>query len=272
MPVPAPSIWNRLIRIITRVEDAVNGKVSAHLRNPSPSRREQIQDRSEVQRLLDQLDAEIPEEVFPVIRIAYEQGEQAALAVPKFDLFPVVNDYSQIKREAVNLLADNVTQRLGGATQTIGRRTDDLFRRHGLRAAASRALGGEDRPLGADTMFLKKQLEDQGVKAFEDKRGRLWNLTNYATMVVRTTTSEALQRGVINSMLSRSLDIVVVKHTDGGHPADECTPYEGKDFSLTGGTPGYKLLDRIPPFHPNCDHWLIPSPKAFEERAALEAA
>lgn len=267
MPVPQPSLWNKLILIITRVEDAINARVTAHLRNPAPTKRQQVQDLSYVYEILKRLDAQIPKEVFLIISKAYSGGEAIVQHVPGVDLFPVVNDVSRINREAVNMLADNVVHRLGDASQTIGRRTDDLFRRHGLRTAAARVLDNEARPLAADASALKRTLQEKGIKAFEDKAGRQWDLGVYAKMVIKTTTSEAQQRAVINSMLSRDLDLIDVKHTEKHHPADECTPYEGKTMSLTGKTPGYPVLDKIPPFHPNCDHWIVPSPKAFEERA-----
>lgn len=271
MPVPKPALWNRLITIITRVEDAVTARITAHLRDPSPTRRKQAQDLSYVKGLLAELDAQIPREVFPIISIAYDEGEHAALHVPGFDLFPAINDVSAIKRDAVNMLADNVTQRLGEAAQTIGRRTDDVFRRHGLRAAAARALSGEALPLAYDRDQLVRQLREKGIRSFEDRRGRQWQLSTYAEMVLKTTTSEAQQRAVINTMLSRGLDLVDVKHTNPHHPEDECTPYDGKTFSLTGGTTGFPTLDKIPPFHPNCDHFLMPSPKAFAARRDAEA-
>lgn len=272
MPVPQPSLWNRLIHVIINVEDAVTARITAHLRDPKATRKRQVEDMSYVKALLADLDKRIPKEVFPIVEMAYDSGERAALTVPRFELFPPVNDVSKIKRDAVNMLADNVTNRLGEAAQTIGRRTDDVFRRHGLRAAAARALSGEALPLAYERDQLVRTLQDKGIRSFEDRAGRDWRLSTYATMVLKTTTSEAQQRAVINSMLARNLDLVDVKHAEGHHKEDECTPYEGKTFSLTGNTPGYPVLDRIPPFHPNCDHFLMPSKHAFVGREAREAA
>jgi hypothetical protein len=266
MARPARGTWNKLITIITRVEDAITGHVVAHLRNPSPTRKQAVEDRSHIKDILAELDRQIPGEVFPVIETAYDAGERATLHTPNIDLFPPVNDVSRLRREAVHLLAANAVHRLGDASQTVGRRVDDIFRRHGLRASAARALHNDARPLGQDVDALVRTLQEKGVKSFEDKRGRAWGLSTYAEMVLRTTTAEAQNRAVINTMLSRGLDIVTVHHADPHHPKDECTPYNNKTFSLTGADRDYPHLDRIPPFHPNCDHYLMPAPEAFATR------
>jgi len=39
-----------------------------------------------------------------------------------------------------------------------------------------------------------------------------------------------------------------------------------------GETPGYPKLDKVPPFHPQCDHFLMIDKAAFAARLAADAA
>jgi hypothetical protein len=272
MARPLRGTWNRLVSIITAVEDRVTARVTAHLRDPKPTKQRAVEDRSYIRGILAELDRQIPLEVFPIIETAYDSGARHVGRAPQVDLFPPVNDVSRLRREAVNILADNATHRLGDASQTVGRRVDDIFRRHGLRAAAARALNNTALPLTQDADALVRTFQEKGIKSFEDKAGRQWGLSTYAEMVLRTTTAEAQNRGAINAMLSRNLDLATVHHADPHHPHDVCDQYNGKTFSLTGNTNGYPVLDRIPPFHPNCDHYLMPAPEAFKVRTLREAA
>lgn len=212
--------------------------------------------------LLKKLDAAAVPKAKQLVKIAFTSGAEEARRVVK------VRPVSSMQQDAVGLLQDNLTARLGDASLTIGRRVDDVFRREGLRIAAAQL--GDERTVGEATQRLVNELTKQGVTSFTDKRGANWGLEGYAGMVVRTTTSEAINQGVATTMLSRGFDLVIV---EGPHDVtDQCSAYVGKVFSLSGNAKGYPHLDRLPPFHGNCRHFIRPAREALTERTERMAA
>lgn len=160
-----------------------------------------------------------------------------------------------------------------GARHFIGRRQDDPYRREGLEAVAQGIAKLDTRPQVA--AHLTRRLIDNGVTdaltGFVDRAGRRWSLETYAAMVARTTTREAMTAATVNRMAEHEVDLVTI--SEHSHASDECDPYDGQTFSLNGATPGYDVLDVLPPFHPNCAHVMTPGEgnlDAFERE--LEAA
>jgi len=55
-----------------------------------------------------------------------------------------------------------------------------------------------------------------------------------------------------------------VQVSSHGTVCEICAQYEGKVYSISGKTLGYPILDARTPFHPNCEHSLLPtSPEAI---------
>lgn len=239
----------------------------------TPTRRERMRKFAEIHSVIEQVQEIIPVESPKLIKVEYNNAARKALnKVPDLRFFePDVSNFSAINRETVNTLADNLSHDLTGATEMVGRRADDTLRRHGLAAATSHAL--RNLPSAYEGTQLKQRLEREGITGFVDAKGRKWKLSTYSNMVIRTTTGEAQNRAVANSVLGRGLDLVRVdKHK---HPNDICSQFDGKVFSLSGKTPGYKLLKKIPPFHPNCKHSILPAQENFTDpraRAHMELA
>jgi hypothetical protein len=212
--------------------------------------------------LLHKLDAAGVPQAKQIVKTAYSVGAEEARRVVK------VKPVGAMQSEAIDLLQENLTSRLGEATSTVGRRVDDVFRREGLRIASAQL--GDERTVGEATQRLVNELAKQGVTGFTDKRGANWGLEGYAAMAVRTTTSEAVNQGVATTMLSRGFDLVIV---EGPHDiTDQCKAYVGKVFSLSGNAKGYPHLDRLPPFHGNCRHFIRPAREALAERTERMAA
>lgn len=147
----------------------------------------------------------------------------------------------------------------------LGRRADDPWRRVALEVQAGGIIGLDTRR--QTSAMLKRRLLEEGVTdavtGFVDRRGRRWSLDSYAAMAVRTTTREATTAGTANRLRDHGLDLVTV--STHKHPADECTPFEGNTYSLTGDHPTYPALKVRPPFHPNCAHVLTPAEANLDE-------
>ena len=175
------------------------------------------------------------------------------------DYLPSLGEFAfeRLHAEAVELLQANLTGRMYAATQVVGRQVADAYRRAGLWAIQQGLIGGET------TREVSKRivadLRKRGLTAFVDKRGREWNLRNYADMVAQTTTMEAELQGTANRLLEAGEDLVQIsEHLD---ECERCRPWEGKIISLTGATKGYPTLEEAKAaglFHPRCLHAMRP--------------
>lgn len=259
MKAHSKNLYKALLQRIAFADRDVERVLKAWLADRKPkTKRERVERVAEVKSILAALDVEVKKEAPRIVSIAYDKNRRAALKSPGLELFPEISNFGKLHRDSVNLIADNMVNALGEASQTLGRRTEDAFRRHGLRTSAEQLA--REQPTAVAAGRLERRLRNDGLTSFVDRAGRRWRLASYAKMVIVTTTAEAQNQAVVNAMLSRGADLVDVKHTNPGHDEDDvCLEYDGKTFSLTGRTPGYAHLDRIPPFHPNCDHFLMPS-------------
>lgn len=210
--------------------------------------------KAQVTAMLEELDAAGIPEGDRLVEKAYQLGIKLAAQEHKIQ--------TSIDDQALFLLRENISARLGDATTHVGRRVEDVFRKEGLRIA-SLSLGDQEVPNLSDQ--LQRRLVKQGVSAFTDRNGTNWGLAAYARMAVKTTTAEAIFYGTQGVLISNGLDVVEVNHV--ANPCDLCQKYDGKTFSLTGRS-AYPLLDTTFPVHPNCQHYMVVSPKAFAERAA----
>lgn len=191
-------------------------------------------------------------------------GENVALVFERADL---------LEGALPNVAGSSATV---GGMRFLGRRVDDPYRRLALEAVAGGIVSLDTRRQVSQQ--LARRLIAEGVTdattGFVDRAGRRWPLTAYAAMVARTTTREAMTAGTVNRLLEHGLDLVTI--SSHSHAADECSPYDGQTFSLSGDDDRYPRLDRRPPFHPNCGHVLGPASANLDdyerelERAAAE--
>lgn len=86
--------------------------------------------------------------------------------------------------------------------------------------------------------------------------GRNYDPKYYSELVARTRGREAQSLAAVDTVRQYGQDLV--KISSHNTPTPECQEYEGKTFSLSGETRGYTVLDRYPPFHPNCRHVIVP--------------
>lgn len=210
--------------------------------------------RAQAKIMLDELDARGITEGERIVEDAYQLGIR--LAAQEHVVQGQIND------QAIALLQRNLKERLGDATTHVGRRVDDVFRKEALRIAA---LNLGDTDLESSSNVLQRRLVQQGITAFQDRRGRNWGLAQYARMAVKTTSAEAVFHGTQATLIAANLDVVEVNSVL--NPCPRCKPYDGGTFSLTGRSK-YPLLDTVFPIHPSCQHYIVPGREAFDERRA----
>lgn len=163
--------------------------------------------------------------------------------------------------QAVLILAENVVSKFDQTTVLVGRRVDDILRSIALQETAASIAAGEAR------LDLQARLERALINAGATKvdgavrlvpiNGRNYQLEKYARMVARTTSREAATQGMANRLRANEIDLYTVDDHEGA--CEICAQFNGNTYSLDGVTPGYKVLDTMPPFHPSCRCVLTPA-------------
>ncbi len=171
--------------------------------------------------------------------------------------------FSQVHREAVAAIVEEMLRTTDYALAQMGRRVDDLFRRVGIEEVAKGVVEGEARV--EVSRQIRERLLREGNPVFLDRKGRAWDLDRYSEMVARTTTRETMTEGTVNRLREHGIQLAQVS---AHHATDFCIYYEGIIVSIGPEShPVYPPLSAInggPPFHPNCVHVLTP----FVERLA----
>lgn len=177
----------------------------------------------------------------------------------------VSTGFNIVHKEAVAALVDDtmqyVAESLTGVKRDATRLLGKAVREQVTQKIATGQITGAALKEVAKT--IKATLQEQGLASMVDKKGRRWQLDNYAKMLFRTKAVESRNVGLINRMAENDYDLVQVSQHQGSCPL--CSPWEGKVLSITGKTKGYPTYrDAVDGglFHPNCRHainTMIPS-------------
>jgi len=225
---------------------------------------------------LDQLQAETDQTAREIVRSAYVEGAStAATQITRLSVEApeIPGAFAGVSTEAVQALADSITDRLDGARRTVGRQVADIYAREQRRTALLSILGAEGSPRTAAQGMAFRLLKDKQVRAlarqggvgFIDRAGKRWQLDTYAEMATRTVVREAAVEGAKARMASHGIDLARVSVSP--NPCPICRPWQGRLVSLDGSTADYQgeavaslssLPNGGPPMHPRCTHSLQP--------------
>lgn len=194
---------------------------------------------------------------------AFESGRGASSGVLDLPLQKI----SVFDESALAILNSNLLSGFERVVNQVGRRTDDIFRRAALEHSVA-SLSGEGFQKGS--RGFEKRLSEEGMIVFIDASSRKWELSHYAEMALRTTTSEAIAKGTEGIMRRHGFDLIDVSVSQD--PCVVCKPYDGNTYSLFGKSVEYPKLDVVFPIHPQCEHFFLPSLKAKQERDFLTGA
>ncbi len=219
--------------------------------------------------ILDQLGAYVDPAARQLVADAYEQAAARAerqIAGLSINAPEIPGAFAGVSIEAVAALQDSISDAMREGRARIGRQVNDVYAKAGRRAATRALLGADGSPRTAARRMVADLLQDRQIAAmvdgpgFIDAAGRKWTLDRYASMVVRTTTREAVVQGAVDRMTSHGIDLARVSmHASA---CRICQPYEGRLVDLGGSTRDFDgeavMSGPMPPFHPQCRHSLAP--------------
>jgi hypothetical protein len=172
----------------------------------------------------------------------------------------VKTGFNRFHKDAIQALVNQTAEAFGESIGAVNRNAKQLMsiatKETITQQLATGNISGE--ALRKVQQQIIGTLQTQGLNALVDKAGRGWTLDRYTDMLVRTKFVEARNTGLTNRLVENGYDLVQVsKHG----ATDICREFEGKIYSITGKTPGYKKLsdvisgtERLGLFHPNCRH------------------
>jgi len=97
-----------------------------------------------------------------------------------------------------------------------------------------------------------------GEFRFIDRAGREWDMGDYSRMLARTKLSIARNEGAVLAMTDADVHHYTI--SDHGTESEVCEQYEGETFwTGEGDSLGYEQAPTLPPYHPNCWHYVIPA-------------
>lgn len=206
-------------------------------------RRTHMRTRMAARSVLEGLGTKSMPQVAALIKLAYVRGMR--LVDPQAALTPS-------SEAAIVVLKSSLQSRLSVAQQTVNNSVSDVLRRMTL-ATVAQQLEANGSEAFVDTM------KATGLVGFRDAAGKRWGLEQYAHMAVRTIGRQAVTEGTVYAMAEAGYDLVTVSKTE--NPGSACLPWDGGTFSLKG-TENHPPLLVLPPFHPECEHYIVPAKQA----------
>jgi hypothetical protein len=208
---------------------------------------------------------------------ALQPGGLSVAAHPG-EITPMDLSMNKLHTEAIQIMQENMTFRMGEANNHVGQRLTDMIARARLNSIEEQIairdttlntmqqaiMQGKTRE-EAGNAFLK-DLKQNGITEFVDKSGRQWNMKAYCEIVTRPSGREAVTHATLNRTRELGGDLMQVSEHSGA--CELCAPWEGEILSITGETAGYPTIadaEAAGLHHPNCAHVLMPY---FSEYAA----
>ena len=213
------------------------------------------------------LDAAAAQVAAGTVPAAYEYGADLAVEALKNQGAEVLklNLGNKLHTTAIQAVSDQMTLDLLGANQSIGQNAQRILRATQQNLLEERQInqiiaeglveGGARKEV---SRALETRLREQLANGqFVTVNGRNFTPGHYAELVVRTRTREAATHGTIGAIAEQGVDLVQISVHE--NPCTKiCQALQGKVFSISGRDRRFPRLEKRPPYHPNCEHVLLP--------------
>lgn len=260
--VPSDKTADRIAGLYKAVDEAITREINAAIASGKLNRADYLRERqATIRALLRAAESQAAAATAIEIRNSYSASlALAATLLTKTGSGVIKEALDQSDVTRIEILTENATTKFSDITQFVGRRTDDIFRQ----VALEQLTASEGKSYKNTAEVLQRALIRAGVTQtgkggirYVNIGGRNLQLSKYAEMVARTTPREAASQAMVSKILRSGRDLVTVTTHNNSCPI--CSPYDGQTYSLTGDTAEYKVIDRLPPFHPNCRHSIGPA-------------
>lgn len=183
----------------------------------------------------------------------YEQAYKEAIKALEIN----IDSLTQLHKEAIELIAENIVNSLNQVTSLVGRQIEDKIREIGLNSAANKfATGNTIKQMQKE---LVNSLIDEGLTGIKDKLGRNIPISVYAETLARSIVAETQNTCIKNVAKENGHDLVKMTSHSGACPV--CAPYEGRVYSLSGKDKRFPYIKNVPGYsagynniHPRCSH------------------
>lgn len=200
--------------------------------------------RRTVERILTVVQDETAGGVRATLAGAYRTGQAAATAEVPAQLLPRDPDAVRAagviaaglvpRAGVVENLAAALVADVGQRHSNVLRHVEDVYRAVIAEATSTSVAGGITRRQASQLAY--QRFVDQGVVSFTDRRGRVWRLSSYVEMAVRTVTQRAAVQGQTDRLAALGLDLVIVSNE--AQECERCRPFEGEVLRHTPGPTG----------------------------------
>lgn len=220
----------------------------------------------QVRAVVDRLDAAAGDFAANGIARGYKAGQNIAGEVlselgvdeqPDWD--------ARIHTDAVDVIAKQMAidalEKNGTITANVSRalrstKQSTLAERQINEQIAAGLIQGETRKL-TSKRIAQKLIEELGEGKLMTAGARQFKPEEYAELLARTRTREAVTEGILISAGQVGIDLFQVSVHD--NPCARCLPYQGRIFSRSGTHPDFPPMGETkPPFHPRCKHVMVP--------------
>lgn len=187
----------------------------------------------------------------------YEQAYKEAIKALEIN----IDSLTQLHKDAIELISENIVSSLNEATNLVGRQIEDKIREIGLKDTSMKfATGNTIKQMQKE---LVNSLIDEGLTCIKDKLGRSIPISVYAETLARSIVAETQNTCIKNTMKEHDKDLVKMSKHYTACPV--CVPYEGRVYSLSGKDTRFPSINTVPGFkagynniHPRCRHRITP--------------
>lgn len=95
------------------------------------------------------------------------------------------------------------------------------------------------------------------LTGFVDKKGKAWDMSQYASLLGPEATIQSYRQGNLNGMVESGATLGRISEGGSANTCSVCQKWAGQVVSLTGDVPGIPSIDEAIEeglFHPNCVH------------------
>lgn len=238
----------------------------------------------QVDSIVAALNAELDEVAAGVIPAAYAGGlSLTRIALDRQDIdLGRLNMGNKLHANAIQAVTDQMSMDLLEANGALADNATRILRQvqatkleeSTVNEAIARGLV-EGETLRETSQKLRSEIQKtiaEGAKVevhCKDGKTRYYDPAYYAELVAQTRTREATTAGNINGALEYGITLFQVSFHEGA--CDYCVPFQGKVYSLTPNDEGWPVLDERPPYHPWCEHVLVPFVQEAKTPEEVEA-